>query len=125
MDYYCDDLICERCGSHDAKMQKNPFSYELNNDETEYALCDDCVYQLGRIMGIKSGPPDKPPKTPPRPKPMDELKKSPDWLLYKLEEASNRYIEAENLLCDLLPFWKRVFGYKKIRDYLEKVIKGI
>ncbi|MDD5358226.1 MAG: hypothetical protein PHX80_03715 [Candidatus Nanoarchaeia archaeon] len=97
-------------------------------------------------MGIKHGPPDNPPRPgkgidhpkyirdetviyiQDKPKRFgigyEELKQSPDWLLCKTEEATDRYIEAENLLCDLLPFWKRVFGYKKIRKYLDKVIKG-
>lgn len=40
-------MKCQDCGLEkpDVKMQTDPFSEEIHGDDTEYPLCDDCVYQ--------------------------------------------------------------------------------
>ena len=52
---------------------------------------------------------------------MKNNKESLNWLLTHTENCSIRYIEAEQFILDLLliPFYKRIFIYKKILKFLK------
>jgi hypothetical protein len=47
MDDDHDDLVCKGCGKHNARMQIDPYEYEIHGDKTEYPLCDKCAKEYG------------------------------------------------------------------------------
>jgi len=44
-----------------------------------------------------------------------------EWLLSKLEKCSDRYIEAENFILEIMemPWYKRIFIFNKIYQFFE------
>jgi hypothetical protein len=61
---------------------------------------------------------------------IEDLKKaqetvSPHWIFKKIEECSNRYIEAERFLLKIenMSWIKRILCKKEIRKYLKECLK--
>lgn len=51
-------------------------------------------------------------------------KQSTDWLITKLEKATNRYFDNEQFLMSILdmPWWKRIFIGRKISKHLQTIM---
>lgn len=50
----------------------------------------------------------------------NDYRKFADYLLTRLEESQKRYMIAEGLLLDLLPWYGRIFAKKRILRVLRK-----
>ena len=52
---------------------------------------------------------------------MEYNKSEINWLMDKVEKSTDRYIDAEKLLLDILdmPWYKKIFSGKKILSFLK------
>ena len=81
-------------------------------------LADDIEQGLTEVLEDQRGK-RKLKKTKAIPKPSKkEQAQQLEWILTRCEICSKRYIEAEQLIFELAPFWKRIFAKKKIMDFL-------